>query len=169
MESLIDGLLVYSRAGRLEVAEQMTNVAQLVNDIIDSLMPPATFTITTQLDLPPIVTKQLLLSQVFSNLLSNAIKHHDRNDGRIDIIGVDKGVTYEFSIYDDGPGIAPKDHERIFEIFQTLKSRDVTESTGIGLSIVKKIIETESGSIHVESELGKGTTFRFTWPVSKKS
>ncbi|GFE71379.1 ATP-binding protein [Chroococcus sp. FPU101] len=169
MESLIDGLLVYSRAGRVEVAEKMTDVAQLVNDIIDSLMPPSTFTITTQLALLPIITKQLLLSQVFSNLISNAIKHHDRNDGRVDITGVDKGDYYEFSIYDDGPGIAAKDHERIFEIFQTLKSRDVQESTGIGLSIVKKIIETESGSIRVESELGKGTTFRFTWPVSKKS
>jgi signal transduction histidine kinase len=106
----------------------------------------------------------LLLSQVFSNLISNAIKHCDRPDGTIQIFVHNCGQNYQFSVADNGPGIAKENHEKIFGIFETLQSRDRKESTGIGLSIVKKIIETEGGEITLESELGSGATFRFTWP-----
>jgi PAS domain S-box-containing protein len=163
MESLIDGLLVYSRIGRTQVATQTVDVGELLIEILDSLVPPPGFTIDLQPQMPTIMAKRLLLSQVFSNLISNAIKHCDRPDGRIEISATQKGQYYEFSVADNGPGIAPANHERIFGIFQTLKGRDVKESTGIGLSIVKKIIETEGGEIAVESELGSGATFRFTW------
>ncbi|PSF38003.1 hypothetical protein C7H19_08050 [Aphanothece hegewaldii CCALA 016] len=114
--------------------------------------------------MPLIVAKRLLLTQVFSNLISNAIKHHHRPDGQIIVSATEKGDGYEFIISDDGPGIAPEHHEKIFGIFQTLKAKDTKDSTGIGLSIVKKILETEGGAIVLESELGMGTTFRFTWP-----
>jgi PAS domain S-box-containing protein len=169
MEALIDGLLEYSRVGRTEVATVSVDVGELLDEVIDSLAPPPTFTIQVRLPMPTIVAKRLLLTQVFSNLISNAIKHHHRPDGRIEIFATDKGDYYEFAVTDDGPGIAPGHHDKIFGIFQTLKSRDIKENTGIGLSIVKKILETEGGGIDLESEPGKGTTFRFTWLKQHKT
>jgi PAS domain S-box-containing protein len=163
MEALIDGLLTYSRVGRTEVGEETVEVGELLADVLDSLSPPSTFTIVVQPQMPTIVAKRLLLSQVFANLISNAIKHNDRTDGRIGIWATEKEDFYEFCVSDDGPGIASEHHDRIFAIFQTLKAKDDRESTGIGLSIVKKIIETEGGKISLTSELGKGTTFCFTW------
>jgi PAS domain S-box-containing protein len=164
LEALIDGLLAYSRIGRFEVPQEIVNVAQMLAEIVNSLAPPPTFTIIIHPIMPTFTTKKLLLFQVFSNLISNAINHCDRPDGRIEIFVRHGAQNYEFSVVDNGPGISPEYHERIFVIFQTLKGRDVKENTGIGLSIVKKIVETEGGEIAIESELGKGTTFRFTWP-----
>ncbi|WP_219907612.1 PAS domain-containing protein [Aphanothece hegewaldii] len=164
LEAFIDGLLAYSRVGRTEVVEEKFNVGELLLEILDSLAPPVNFTIKVKPPMPLIVAKRLLLTQVFSNLISNAIKHHHRPDGQIIVSATEKGDGYEFIISDDGPGIAPEHHEKIFGIFQTLKAKDTKDSTGIGLSIVKKILETEGGAIVLESELGMGTTFRFTWP-----
>lgn len=169
MEKLIDGLLAYSRIGRTEVEKETIDVTALLCEIIDSLAPPPTFTISIQSQMPTLITKRLLLSQVFSNLISNAIKHCNLIDGRIEIKAIQKGEYYEFSVSDNGIGIAPENHDRIFGIFQTLKGRDTQESTGIGLSIVKKIIETEGGEITLESQLGQGATFRFTWPFFQRS
>jgi PAS domain S-box-containing protein len=163
MESLIDGLLQYSRVGRTEVATESVDVGELLDEVLDSLAPPATFTISVRSPMPTIVAKRLLLTQVFANLIGNAIKHHHRPDGCIEIAATDKGDYYEFTVTDDGPGIAPEHHDRVFGIFQTLKSRDKQENTGIGLSIVKKILETEGGEITLKSQLGDGTTFCFTW------
>ncbi|WP_281261736.1 sensor histidine kinase [Aphanothece hegewaldii] len=163
MEALINGLLAYSRIGRTEIVTERVKVGELLSEILDSLMFPSTFTIFVQSAMPTLFTKKLLLSQVFSNLISNAIKYNDRLDGRIEIRANQKGEYYEFSVADNGPGIAPENHERVFEIFQTLQGQEVPESTGIGLSIVKKIIETEGGLIILESNLGEGATFRFTW------
>ncbi|NJM88337.1 MAG: GHKL domain-containing protein [Hydrococcus sp. RU_2_2] len=164
MEALISGLLEYSRVGRTEVASETININELLEEILDSLDPPATYTIEVQATMPTLTTKKLLLSQVFSNLISNAIKHSAREDGRIEITAITKGKYYEFSVSDNGGGIAPENHEKIFGIFQTLKGRDQKENTGIGLSIVKKIVEAEGGEIVLESELGQGATFRFTCP-----
>jgi PAS domain S-box-containing protein len=163
MEALIDGLLAYARIGRTKVAEEMVNVKELLAEILDSLAPPDTFTIIVKPPMPSFVTKRLLLSQVFSNLISNAIKHQHKSDGQIIISATKKENCYEFTVTDDGPGIAREYHEKIFGIFQTLTADKTKDSTGIGLSIVRKIIETEGGKITVESELGVGTTFRFTW------
>jgi PAS domain S-box-containing protein len=162
MEALINGLLNYSRVGRVETKIETFNVGDLVNEIIDSLAPPASFTIEVS-PLPTLRARRLLLGQVFSNLLSNAVKHHDRPDGKILISAQERSEFFEFQVTDDGPGIEPQFHTKVFTIFQTLKARDEQENTGVGLSIVKKIVETEGGSIQIESDLGKGTTFRFTW------
>jgi signal transduction histidine kinase len=105
-----------------------------------------------------------LLSQVFTNPIGNGIKHHDRLDGALHIGIAERSDAYEFAIADDGPGIAPEQHDRVFEIFQAVNPQQRNDSTGIGLAIVKKIIETEGGTIRLESQLGKGTTFYFTWP-----
>ncbi|MGB3299528.1 MAG: ATP-binding protein, partial [Phormidesmis sp.] len=94
------------------------------------------------------------------------VKHHHRPDGTVKISARELDSTYEFSIADDGPGIDPAYHEKIFTIFQTLKARDELESTGIGLSLVKKIVTAEGGRVSIESEPEKGAIFRFTWPKS---
>ncbi|GAB4386251.1 MAG: hypothetical protein Kow00121_52490 [Elainellaceae cyanobacterium] len=164
MESLISGLLQYSRAGRTQTTVDTVSVSKLLTEIIDSLDPPASFTIDVAPAMPTLTTRAVLLRQVFANLISNAIKHHHRPDGQIKISVQEQGKYYEFAIADDGPGIDSSNHDRVFGIFQTLTARDVKESTGIGLSIVKKIVETEDGRIRLESKLGQGSTFRFTWP-----
>ncbi|BAU62707.1 multi-sensor hybrid histidine kinase [Stanieria sp. NIES-3757] len=164
MEALIDGLLQYSRIGRIEVRAEKINLAQLLTEVIDSLTPPATFMIQIKSLIHTMTAKRLLLFQVFSNLISNAIKHHHRDDGIIEISAIETKDYYQFAVADDGPGIAPEHHSRIFDIFQTLQPLKGKENTGIGLSIIKKIIDTEGGEIVLESDLNQGAIFRFTWP-----
>jgi PAS domain S-box-containing protein len=163
LEGLINGLLEYYRAGRTKVTTEAVDLNLLLAEIIDSLDPPATLRIEIVPGMPTLQTKKLPLFQVFSNLISNAIKYHHRSDGHIWISAQDREKFYEFAVADDGLGIAPEHQDKVFTIFQTLQSRDQTESTGIGLAIVKKIIETEGGEISLESQLGEGATFRFTW------
>jgi signal transduction histidine kinase len=98
------------------------------------------------------------------NLVSNAIKHHDKPSGTVLISSAVREEMVEFVVADDGPGIDPIFHERIFQMFQTLRPRDQVEGSGMGLAVVQKIIESVGGTISVESELGKGSTFHFTWP-----
>ena len=130
----------------------------------------ATLTIELAPDLPIFYTDRVPLARVFANLISNAIKHHHRDNGRIEISWAPGGDGfYEFAVADDGPGIDKAYHSKIFEIFQVLEARDKVESTGIGLAIVKRTVEAEGGEICVESEVGKGTTFRFTWPMNPVS
>jgi PAS domain S-box-containing protein len=181
MDALIDGLLRYSRVGAQELASETVDVSQLVADQIDSLSPPADFSIEILSPLPTLHTKRVLLAQIFANLLGNAIKHHQRVDGRIEIDVVDVGERYQFSVADDGPGIPPgADRQRIFEMFQTLKPSVSTENTGIGLALVKKIVEGEGGRIWLDfvgvgeasacaeasplENRTQGACFCFTWP-----
>jgi signal transduction histidine kinase len=154
----------YARVGSTDVTNELVAIAELLTETIDSLAPPLTFTITIAPNLPTFSTKRLLLSQVFANLIGNAIKHHDRVDGSIDIGITEDRDFYEFTIADDGAGIAPEQHDRVFEIFQAVNPQQRSDSTGIGLAIVKKIIEAEGGTIRLKSQLGQGTTFYFTWP-----
>lgn len=166
MDNLIQGLLEYSRIGRKSSPIQTVNIGDLVRETIDSLSPPSSFEIVVDDNLPTIKTETLLIQQVFANLISNAIKYHDKEQGKIIISVQDKGDCYEFSVADDGPGIEPQYHERIFTIFQTLQPRDTFESTGIGLSIVKKIVEDRGGTVKVKSQVNQGATFYFTWQKS---
>ncbi|EDX86439.1 PAS fold family [Synechococcus sp. PCC 7335] len=164
MEGFIDGLLEYSRIGRSHQSSEIVDVALLLTEVIDSIAPPKQFSIDVEAPMPVFKTKRVPLFQVFSNLINNAIKHHDRQDGRVKISVADQGDCYEFSVADDGPGIDAAYHNKIFTIFQTLRSRDDLESTGIGLSLVEKTIKAEGGSIRINSDEGKGATFIFTWP-----
>ena len=97
-------------------------------------------------------------------MIGNAVKFMDKSQGTITIRCEDAGARWQFSVADNGPGIDPKYHDKIFQIFQTLKPRDEFESTGVGLSIVKKIVELYGGKIWVESEVAQGSTFWFTFP-----
>jgi PAS domain S-box-containing protein len=165
MESLIDGILQYARAGRPRDEPESVDVARLVQDAVDMLAPPERFNIRVEGYMPVLVTERSPLEQVFLNLLSNAVKHADNEAPEVIVSVTDEGGGwFEFSVSDNGPGIAPEYHERIFTIFQTLKARDDVESTGIGLSVVKRIVEWQGGQVWVESETGQGATFRFLWP-----
>lgn len=163
LEALLNGLLEYARVGRIPTAIATVNVADLLTEVIESLTPPPSFQIEISPDMPTLTTQHLLLKQVFKHLIDNAIRHHPTASGWIKVSGADIGDRYEFTIIDDGQGIDPQFYTKIFTIFQTLKARDVQENTGVGLAIVKKIIDLQGGAIHLESALGKGAVFRFTW------
>lgn len=166
MELLISGILEYSKAGRSEIVYEATDVESLVNEVIQIIDIPETFEVIKE-PLPTIITNNVRLEQIFSNLLSNAVKYHDKPSGKISIGYTEGEEFHEFYVADDGPGIEPEYHEKIFVIFQTLESKDKSESTGVGLSIVKKIIEELGGTITLESKPGEGAKFIFTLPVKK--
>jgi signal transduction histidine kinase len=163
MEGLIEGLLQYSRAGRVHQQPESVDVADLVREVVDLLSPPDGVTVAIAKDLPVIRTERLLLQQVFQNLVGNAIKHADRGDAAIGVSARRVGPFYEFAVSDNGPGIAPEFHDRIWGIFQTLEARDRVEGAGIGLALVKKIVEAQAGRVWVDSTPGNGATFRFLW------
>ncbi|MCC3157307.1 CHASE3 domain-containing protein [Hymenobacter sp. 15J16-1T3B] len=165
MENLISGILELARIGRVQQQQERVNVRELLTEIIDSLAPPEGFHVTLPPYLPVLTASRVELQQVFSNLISNALKyHHDPAHGLVRIGLRETTEEYTFTIADNGPGIAPEYHERVFVLFQTLTERDTLESTGVGLAIVKKIVERHGGVIRLESSEGAGSTFTFTWP-----
>ncbi len=164
METMINGLLDYARVGRSDSTIDTVAVEELLLEVLDTVGLPSPFTVTLAPNLPTFDTKRLLLLQVFTNLIGNAAKHHDRVDGSVHISVADRGNFYEFAVADDGPGIGREYQDKIFTIFQTASTKKQHDSTGIGLAIVKKIVETEGGAIWLESQVGQGATFYFTWP-----
>ena len=164
MDGLINALLDYSRIGHRQGRTEPVEARGLVREIVNSLSLPKAFRIEVAEDLPTLETDRLQLSQVFANLVSNAVKHHDRSDGRVWISSRDAGNFFEFRVADDGPGIPASQQERIFEMFQSLSATPDEKNTGIGLALIKKIVEGQGGQVRVNSEEGQGATFRFTWP-----
>lgn len=199
MNSLIDGILQYSRVGRVREEMQLVDVGMVVKDVIDLVAPPEHVAVILEMKLPALLCEKTRIFQVFQNLISNAVKHLDKPRGIIRIGCVDssefrvgssetkpsdsaeretipqsaslvprpssvKDDYYTFYVSDNGPGIEEKYFDKIFQLFQTLKPRDEVENTGVGLTIVKKIVEMYGGRIWVESKLGEGSTFWFTLP-----
>jgi PAS domain S-box-containing protein len=164
MHNLIDGILQYSRIGRVEEEKVAVNLNELVTEVIDMIAPPENITITIENKLPTIECEQTRIMQVFQNLLSNAVKYMDKPKGQIKVGCAEVDGFWEFYVADNGPGIEEKYFEKIFQLFQTLAPRDEFESTGIGLTVVKKIVELYNGKIWVKSKVGKGSTFFFSLP-----
>ena len=164
MHNLIDGILQYSRVGRVEEEKVQINLNELVPEVIDTLAPPENIAITVENELPTITFEPTRIMQVFQNLLSNAVKYMDKPKGQIKVDCVEEDGFWKFSVADNGRGIEEKHYEKIFQLFQTLSPRDESESTGIGLTVTKKIVELYNGKIWVESEPGQGSTFFFTLP-----
>ena len=164
MQALIEGLLKYSRVGAIEGSKETVDTAHLLVEIIDSLSPPEKFVIDVAPNMPILRADRLQLGQVFANLISNGIKHHGNEQGHVWVTVRDDGSYYEFAVTDDGPGIAPEYHKKVFMMFQTLETKDFGSDTGIGLALVKKIVQEQGGLITLDSAEGKGATFRFTWP-----
>jgi signal transduction histidine kinase len=163
-ENLIRGILTYARVGReLQIREEVS-LNSIFEDIRENVVLRPGLTLQVQAPLPTISTERIPLQQVLSNLISNAVKYHDKGKGLIAVRFRERNSHYEFSVEDDGPGISKIYHDKIFMIFQTLQERDSFESTGIGLAIVKKILDDRKQSIQVTSQPDKGSTFTFTWP-----
>jgi len=169
MYDLIDGVLKYSKAGHLKNQKEWIDLKILVPKIINMIQVPDNIEITTDGEMPTIEFERTQISQVFQNLLSNAIKYIDKTHGRIKIGCIEKGDNWKFSVTDNGRGIEQKNFDKIFRMYQTLEPRDEFKSSGIGLALVKKIIETYGGTIWVESELGRGSTFIFSLPKQDKT
>jgi len=164
MHDLIQGILEYSRIGRVKEREKEVDLNWLVKDVLELLAPPLHIRVSVASELPTLVGEQTRLEQVFANLLGNAIKFMDKPEGCVIIDCVDQGDHWLFSVADNGPGIEKKYFAKIFQMFQTLAPRDQIEGTGVGLALVKKIVETSGGRVWVESTLGQGSTFYFTLP-----
>jgi PAS domain S-box-containing protein len=166
METLLDDLLTYSRVGRTDTAARETKLADIFGSIVEVLNPPAHIQVRVEGELPVIITASAQLEQVLRNLINNAIKHHDKQNGEVVLSAKRVGDFVEFIVRDDGPGILPQFHDKVFKLFQTLKRRDEVEGTGMGLAIVKKLVERQNCRITVHSQgNGTGTQFRFQWPA----
>jgi signal transduction histidine kinase len=136
----------------------------VLSEVIVGIAPPENIDITVENELPVLLCERAQILQVFQNLLGNAVKYMDKPRGQIRIDCVEEDAFWKFSVTDNGPGIEKRHFDRIFKLFQTLSPSEKVENTGIGLSIVKKIIELNGGSVSVESEVGEGSTFVFTLP-----
>ena len=168
MHDLIEGILQYSRVGRIQEREKEIDLHALLEEILDLLVIPDHVTVEIPSALPTVHAEETRLRQVLQNLISNAIKFLDKPQGRVTITSKDQGASWRFGVADNGPGIAEKYHDKVFQMFQTLTPRDEYESTGVGLALVKKIVETWGGKVWLESTVGEGSTFYFTLPKATK-
>ncbi len=163
MNDLIDGILQYSRIGRIREKKVSVDLNQIVKHVVDMIAPPDNIKIEIANELPVIECEETRIMQVYQNLIGNAVKYMDKPEGKVSIGCEKESDHWTFRISDNGPGIDPCYHDKIFQIFQTISSKD-RDSTGIGLSLVKKIVEMYGGRIWVESQAGHGSTFIFTLP-----
>ena len=140
------------------------DIAAVVGDVVAALAPPPGFVVECVGEESAIRTHRTSIQAVLQNLISNGLKHHDRSNGRVTVAMRRLDGLVEFRVGDDGPGIPTQFHDRIFQIFETLATRDNTEASGIGLAIVKKQVHTHGGKIWVESAPpARGTAFVLTW------
>ncbi len=165
LENLIAGILAYSRAGRENAQATLVDVGALVAEVWELLAPPPTARLEVEGALPQLTTSRVQLQQILLNLVGNALKYNAERDLQITVAARRNGRRWELSVADNGVGIAPEFADRIWGLFQTLERRDKVESTGIGLSVVRKIVEHHGGKAWVEQRPGGGAVFWFTWPA----
>ncbi|MGE4322201.1 MAG: ATP-binding protein [Sphingobium sp.] len=169
LESLLSDLLAYSRAGRDDAGTREVDTRALVTELAALISPPEGFRIEADASLPIVVAPQAALTQILQNLISNAVKHHpDPAHGFVHVKARSIGAMYEFQVRDNGGGIPEQFRERVFGMFQTLKPRDEVEGSGMGLAIVRKIVERQSGEVWLSDNETGGLVVHFTWPVVPK-
>lgn len=165
MTSLLEGLLEYSRSGRIVDEPAPLDLNQMVHGIFETLEPPSGFQLSVS-GLPEVVGSQEKFYKIFYHLISNAvIHHHQPQQGMIQIDAMVASDKIIFSIEDNGPGIPPQFHQKVFDLFATLKSKDEVETTGVGLSVVKKIVNDFNHQVWIEAAANGGTIFRFSYPI----
>jgi signal transduction histidine kinase len=160
MDLLIKGILVYSSIDKLESEDRTIHLNTMIYEVLKTISIPSNIEIKIQENLPILYGNALKFKQVFQNLIQNAIKYNDKENGIIEVGFTEKNEYFEFFVKDNGIGIHPDYFDKIFKVFTKLES--TSSSSGIGLSIVKKIIHSYDGSIWVDSEEGTRTTFYFT-------
>jgi PAS domain S-box-containing protein len=164
MGNLIDGILQYSRLGRDGGTLRTVDLNTAVAEVVDLLAPGPALTVRVAPRLPTVWTEPTRIRQVFHNLISNAIKYMDKPEGVVTVSCDAQADFWRFAVADNGPGIESRHFERIFQLFQTLAPRDRNESTGVGLALVRKIVDMLGGQVWLESTPGAGSTFYFTLP-----
>jgi signal transduction histidine kinase len=168
MQGLLEDLLAFSRVGRNGVTPAPTDVNSAINEVLKNLdlaMKEHGVTVTCH-PLPTVMADRFQLVQLFQNLLGNAIKFRAKRNSSVTISAEEKGHEWLFSVFDNGIGIAEEHKDLVFKIFQRLHTRVEYPGNGVGLAICKKIVEHNGGRIWVESELGQGSNFRFTFPAA---
>jgi signal transduction histidine kinase len=166
-ESLLKGILQYAKVGREQRDKEVVDLNELLVEVKGYMPKKDDVQLMVQPNLPVLYTERTPLLQIFTNLISNAYKYHDKVKGAIKVYYQAVGDHFEFFVSDDGPGIDQKHFQKIFQIFQTLHERDSHENTGVGLAIVKKILDDRNLKINVVSEPGQGSTFSFLWPKNE--
>ncbi len=168
MYDLLDSIYRYSKVGRVVEKDLAIDISSLIRDITDTLPANEGITVEILQDMPEIVFEKSYIDQIFHNLISNAIKYNDKGSKVIKIGYVEEENFHKFYVSDNGVGIDEKHFERIFKIFQKLDLNDENTSSGMGLPLIKKIIEMYGGRIWVESIIGEGSVFYFTLPKGVK-
>ncbi|MFP5439301.1 MAG: PAS domain S-box protein [Bacteroidia bacterium] len=166
MESLIQGVLTYSRIDRTDVNKERIDMQEIVSNIINIIDIPANTQVSIDNPLPTVLADRFRMQQLFQNLIGNAVTYVDKPEGYVNIGYNETPVDYTFYVKDNGPGIAPENHEKVFKIFQSLVKNE--RSTGLGLSIVKKVVDHYKGKVWIESTVGQGTTFFARFPKTDK-
>jgi signal transduction histidine kinase len=167
MNGLVEGVLAYSQAVRDYSEVELVNTHQIAAEVIAALEIPDGIEIHLDDQLPSVRFGRTQLEQILQNLIGNAIRHMDKPNGDVFVSGSDEGDAWSIQIRDTGPGIPEGELERIFQIFQTLESRDRKDTTGIGLTVVKQLVEQQEGTVTVISVVGQGSTFTVTVPKGK--
>ncbi len=157
MDHLIEGILTYAKIDKINMVSEKVNTQEVIQTIINIIHIPEHISVTIKNKLPVINADRFRVQQLFQNLIGNAVNYIDKPEGLVEVEVKETKTNYTFSIKDNGPGIAKENQEKIFKIFQSLEKSE--KSTGLGLSIVKKIVDNYNGEIWIESEIGKGTTF----------
>lgn len=165
MRDLINGILNYSQVGRTHQKTSRVSLAETVAQVVDLLGSDGQQAVQMVGNFPDMILNPVSIQQVFMNLISNGIKYGDKDPCKIEVGGEKREKDWMFWVKDNGPGIDPKYHDKIFRIFQTLSARDKVEATGIGLAIVRKMVHLYGGKIWVESTVNEGATFFFTLPL----
>ncbi|QDC07894.1 PAS domain S-box protein [Oceanicola sp. D3] len=164
MENLLNDLLEHSRIGRTKQSQEQLTGTAFIEELRGLLHIPEGMRLEIEGPWAEVTLPRMPLQVVLLNLVSNAFKHHDRPDGKVRLTLAERADAWHFTVEDDGPGIAPDFHEKVFQIFQTLRPRDEVEGSGMGLAIVRKHVAVVGGDIELQSEGTRGTTFRMRWP-----
>ena len=168
MDRLINGLLELARIGRSRHKPERVDVTELLHETIEQANPREESRIMMIGEMPMLMTERAALQQVLLHLITNALRHAGREDVVVRISAIDRGDDWEIAVADNGVGIPAEHQARVWQLFQTLQSRDVTETTGIGLAIVRKQVEGNGGRAWIDAGAAAGATIRFTWPKRTK-
>ncbi len=164
-EVVLSGIQTYLNVDLTIPKAETTDVNELLLQVLEHVPVRPGIELHIQAGLPIFITESTLLLTVFRHLIINAFQFHDKTVGKVNVYHEEKANFYEFFVHDDGPGIAHEDHQRIFALFQTLRDPSSNKNCGVGLAIVKKILDEHNLPIRLASAPGKGTTFSFLWPV----
>lgn len=165
---LLDDMIEYARVGGTHLEASVVNVNQLTTELVELLDVPSRFAVAIDIDMPPVRTQVVPLRQVLMNLIGNAIKHHDLTEGRIGVHCRYSDNRIECVVSDDGPGIPAEFRALVLEMFKTLQSRDQREGSGMGLTLVRRYVESNHGDLRFlpNTESERGLSVYFSWPAS---